>query len=238
MSIEPSPTPESPAVPNRVASVDTYRGAVMFLMMAEVLEFERVAKGFPESPIWKFLAFHQSHVEWGGCSVHDMIQPSFSFLVGVALTFSLAGRVRRGESTGKSIRHAALRALLLIALGVFLRSVGRKMTNFTFEDTLSQIGLGYLPLFLIGLGRPWVRWVALGVILVGTWGAFEAYPAPPADFAYPSVGVPLDWPHPRDRPPLALEQEREPVLELRPLVPQPVSPGKTRSATTAGATPP
>ena len=76
---------------------------------------------------------------------------------------------------------------ILIALGVFLRSEGRKMTSFTFEDTLTQIGLGYLPLFLIGMARPWVRWVALGVILVGYWIAFTAYPSPASDFDYKSV---------------------------------------------------
>jgi heparan-alpha-glucosaminide N-acetyltransferase len=191
--VQPSEPPVSPPV--RIASVDTYRGAVMFLMMAEVLELAEVAKALPDRPLWKTLAFHQSHVEWTGCSVHDMIQPSFSFLVGVALPFSLASRLRRGESTGWATLHAAWRAFVLIALGIFLRSVGRKMTNFTFEDTLTQIGLGYLPLFLIGLAKPWVRWVALGVILVGDWGAFAAYPLPPADFDYPSVGVPADWPH-------------------------------------------
>ena len=43
---------------------------------------------------------HQSHVEWTGCSLHDLIQPSFSFLVGVALPFSLASRLARGQSQG------------------------------------------------------------------------------------------------------------------------------------------
>jgi heparan-alpha-glucosaminide N-acetyltransferase len=182
-------------LPNRVASVDAYRGAVMFLMMAEVLRLSRVAKAFPDSPTWQALSFHQSHVDWGGCSVHDMIQPSFSFLVGVALPFSMASRARRGESTTRSILHAAWRALILIALGIFLRSGGRKMTNFTFEDTLTQIGLGYLPLFLIGMARPWVRWVALGVVLVGYWGAFAAYPVAGPDYDYQAVGVSADWKH-------------------------------------------
>ena len=194
MSTDPSPSME-PTLPARIASVDTYRGAVMFLMMAEVLRLSRVARSFPDSPVWQALSFHQSHVEWRGCSVHDMIQPSFSFLVGVALPFSLASRLRRGDSLGKSIAHAAWRALILIGLGIFLRSMGREKTNFTFEDTLTQIGLGYLPLFLIGLARPWVRWAALVVILVGYWGAFVAYPVAGPDFDYPAVGVPADWPH-------------------------------------------
>jgi heparan-alpha-glucosaminide N-acetyltransferase len=188
----PPTQPVSP--PSRIASVDTYRGAVMLLMMAEVLDLSKVAKAFPESATWQWLAFHQSHVEWTGCSVHDMIQPSFSFLVGVALPFSLASRLRRGESLRFATLHAAWRAFLLIALGIFLRSIGRKMTNYTFEDTLTQIGLGYFPLFLIGLARPRVAWIALGVILVGYWAAFAAY-TPGAEFDYKSVGVSPDWRH-------------------------------------------
>ena len=78
--------------PARLASLDAYRGFVMFLMLAEVLGFSHVAKARPDSALWRFLAHHQSHVEWIGCSLHDLIQPSFSFLVGVALPFSLASR--------------------------------------------------------------------------------------------------------------------------------------------------
>src|SRR5687768_13240240 len=82
----------------RLASIDAYRGLVMFLMMAEVLQLCRVASALPESGVWKFLCFHQSHAEWIGCSLHDLIQPSFSFLVGVALPFSIAGRTAKGQS--------------------------------------------------------------------------------------------------------------------------------------------
>jgi predicted acyltransferase len=67
-------------------------------MMGEVLRLCAVAKALPNSVIWRFLCWHQSHVEWAGCSLHDLIQPSFSFLVGVALPFSLASRAARGQS--------------------------------------------------------------------------------------------------------------------------------------------
>lgn len=166
----------------RVGSIDAYRGFVMFLMMAEVLRLAAVAKAVPDSDVWRWLAYHQTHVEWRGASLHDLIQPSFSFLVGVALPFSLASRRRRSEPLWFSLAHAAWRALLLIFLGVFLRSVGRPSTNFTFTDTLAQIGLGYFPLFLIGLGPPKLRWAALVIILAGYWTAFALYPLPSADF--------------------------------------------------------
>src|SRR5213079_1997443 len=120
----------------RLASLDAYRGFVMFLMMAEVLRLCRVAAALPESGFWKFLCHHQSHVEWYGCSLHDLIQPSFSFLVGVALPFSIASRIARGQSKLHMMLHAFWRALLLICLGFFLRSTNASQTNFTFEDTL------------------------------------------------------------------------------------------------------
>jgi predicted acyltransferase len=183
------------AVPARVASVDAYRGLVMFLMMAEILHVGRVARAFPDSPVWQFLSFHTSHVEWTGCSLHDLIQPSFSFLVGVALPFSIASRVGRGQSFGRMFVHALWRSLLLVLLGIFLRSVGQHQTNFTFEDTLTQIGLGYTFLFLLGFCSRLGQLLALVAILAGYWAAFALYPLPGADFNYPDVGVPSDWPH-------------------------------------------
>jgi predicted acyltransferase len=193
-----APTTAERQPPARVASVDAYRGFVMFLMMAEVLRLGRMAKAFPDSPVWQLLGYHQTHVEWAGCSLHDLIQPSFSFLVGVALPFSIATRVARGQGVGRMTVHAVWRSLVLIFLGVFLRSVGRPRTNFTFEDTLSQIGLGYVPLFFLGLMMPrrrWVVWLALVAILVGYWAAFALYPLPGPDFDYAAAGAKPDWEH-------------------------------------------
>jgi predicted acyltransferase len=128
-------------------------------------------------------------VEWAGCSLHDLIQPSFSFLVGAALPFSIVSRRQKGQSFGRMLFHAVWRAVLLVALGVFLRSTNTAQTRFTFEDTLSQIGLGYVFLFLLGFARPWGQWLALVAILVGFWVAFWLYPAPGPDFNYEAVGV-------------------------------------------------
>ena len=177
----------------RLMSMDAYRGFVMFLMMAEILHLSRVAAAHPGNLFWKVLALNQSHVEWFGCTLHDLIQPSFSFLVGVALPYSLAGRVARGQSSQKAFLHAAWRALVLILLGVFLRSVGREQTNWTFEDTLSQIGMGYLFLYALGHRSMKAIWAAFVLVVVGYWLAFVLYPLPPAGFDYTQVGVPADW---------------------------------------------
>lgn len=181
-------TPNNPTPP-RVTSVDALRGFVMLLMVAECLQLPKVAQQYPDEPVWQAVRFHTTHVEWIGCSLHDLIQPTFSFLVGAAAVFSLANRKARGESFWKSLLHAVFRAAFLVAWGVIMRSFGTGRTNFTFEDTLSQIGLGYVPLFLLAHLQP--RWwlVALGVVLVGYWAAFALYPLPPEGFDYAAVSA-------------------------------------------------
>jgi predicted acyltransferase len=160
----------------RNQSLDAYRGSAMLLMMAEVLHLPQIAKAIPESPVWAWLAAQQSHVAWVGCSLHDLIQPSFSFLVGAALPYSLAARQAAGQSERNQFAHALWRSLLLVMLGIFLRSTNRPMTNFTFDDTLTQIGLGYPFLFLLGRRPPKWAWIFGAVILVGCWLAWMLYP--------------------------------------------------------------
>ena len=166
----------------RNLAIDTYRGFVMLLMMAEVVQLSRVAKALPGNGFWNFLAYHQTHVEWAGCSLHDTIQPGFSFLVGVALPYSIAARIARGGTFRSMFFHALWRSLLLVALGVFLRSTHAAQTYYTFEDTLSQIGLGYPLLFVLAYRPPRWQWAALGVLLFGYWLAWALYPAQPVGF--------------------------------------------------------
>jgi len=188
-----TPTPLQVVTPVRVASLDAYRGFVMLLMMGSVLGFVAIAKSLPQSELWAFLGHHQNHVEWAGGSLHDLIQPSFSFIVGVALPFSVMARLARGQTRGALAAHAFLRAFILILLGTFLSSDGEPMTVFHFGDTLSQIGLGYGFLFLLGFRPVRDQWIAFTVILVGYWLAFALYPLPGPDFDYAKVGVTSDW---------------------------------------------
>jgi predicted acyltransferase len=113
-------------------SMDVYRGFVMLLMAGELLEFSHLHEAFPGNALLAFLGYNQSHVDWAGCSLHDLIQPSFSFLVGVALPYSLASRIARGASVQSQFAPALRRSLILILLGIFLRSTHSTQTYFTF----------------------------------------------------------------------------------------------------------
>ena len=84
--------------PKRNVAVDAYRGLVMLLMMGEVMQWAAVSHAYPHSLFWRILAFNQTHVEWAGMSLHDTIQPGFTFLVGVAMPYSIASRIRKART--------------------------------------------------------------------------------------------------------------------------------------------
>jgi heparan-alpha-glucosaminide N-acetyltransferase len=184
-------TPAGQILPGRLSSIDAYRGFVMLLIMAQVLHPNMI----PNSKFWNAIwVYGQDHVQWVGFILHDVIQPSFSFLVGVVLPFSIAGRMMQSQSKGRLTAHAIWRALVLIFLGIFLRSLSKNQTYWTFEDTLTQIGLGYAFLFALAWRPMRDQWIALVLILVGFWAAFALYPAPSPDYNYKAVYVNDQWP--------------------------------------------
>src|SRR5262249_27903107 len=129
------------------------------------------------------------HVEWRGCAFWDLIQPSFMFMVGVAMPFSDASRRARGESWRRRLGHAVVRALILIALAGFLASHGRPYPHASLVNVLGQIGLGYTFVFLLLGCRPMVQLAAAAAILVADWLLFALYPLPDAEFPFARYGA-------------------------------------------------
>lgn len=198
--VQPRPAeaaaPPPSEVDRRLTSLDVFRGFTMLFMASEIMRIPQVMRTFTENPVAQFIAWNLEHVPWVGTSPWDMIQPAFMFMVGVSLPFSIASRRRKGQSFAHMFGHTVYRALVLILLGIYLRSSARPQTYFTFEDVLTQIGLGYVFLFLLAyFARPAMQWVAAGAILVGYWILFAAFPLPPPGFDTTTVGVPADWPH-------------------------------------------
>src|SRR5215210_2891267 len=176
-----APPPRSAEPTQRLVSLDVFRGLTMLFMASEIMRIPAVAQQFADSRVAQWLAFGLDHVPWTGFVPWDLIQPSFMFMVGVALPFSVASRRAKGQPFAAQLGHAVRRALILILLGVFLRSQGRAQTHWTFEDVLTQIGLGYVLLCLLAHARPRAQGTAAGAILFATWLAFVLYPLPPRD---------------------------------------------------------
>ena len=62
----PAPKPE---IGERLGSLDAFRGTIMLLMLNEATRLPLVARSFPHSAIWAFIAFNTEHVDWQGCSL-------------------------------------------------------------------------------------------------------------------------------------------------------------------------
>jgi predicted acyltransferase len=179
--------------PLRLVSLDAYRGFIMLAMASGGFALPRVAHDFPDNPFWAFLASQADHVAWVGCSFWDLIQPSFMFMVGVAMPYSYASRKAKGEADGTIWVHTIYRAVILVLLGIFLSSNWSPRTNFTFVNVLTQIGLGYAFVFpLLGRGLK-LQLGALAAVLVGYWLWFLLFPLPAPGFDHASVGWAKDW---------------------------------------------
>src|SRR5258708_39081368 len=128
----------------RLVSLDAYRGLTMLAMASGGLGLHRVAQKFPDSRFWQIVGYQFEHVPWVGCALWDLIQPSFMFMVGVSMAYSCASREAHGQSYSRMFRHACMRSLILLLLGIFLPSDVRTRTNFTLEVVLPQLGVVYV----------------------------------------------------------------------------------------------
>lgn len=170
--------------PARLQSLDAYRGAIMFLLLCG-----GIYQSLSSVPGWHWLAVQNEHVEWKGCVFWDLIQPSFMFMVGMALPFSSSRRSAEGQDQRKLFLHTLWRAFVLVALGVFLTTGTNKQPVFAFHNVLAQIGLGYVFLTLL-VGRGWkVQAGAIGVIAVATWAAFALTPIARSATDYKALGI-------------------------------------------------
>lgn len=155
----------------RLLSLDAFRGFIMIMMASSGFGFAEMAKAQPDSAVWSFLASQTSHREWAGCSFWDLIQPSFMFMVGLAMAWSYAKRRESGQGFFGLLIHAKIRAVVLVLLGVLLASKNQKETLWIFTNVLAQIGLGYIFLFILwSLG--WEAQIALCIVILAGYGAW------------------------------------------------------------------
>ena len=133
--------------PDRVLSVDFFRGFTMFMLVTGVTNiFHELAKNDMGGSVIALLSRQFEHAEWQGLYAWDLVQPFFMFIVGVAMPFSLSKRLARGDSWKKAFLHALSRSFWLLALGFML---GSDRDSYAFQNVLAQLSFTYLVAFLI-----------------------------------------------------------------------------------------
>ena len=140
----------SSQAPERLLSLDFFRGATMFLLIAEFTHlFSVLYDPALEGTVLYFIGMQFHHHPWNGLRFWDLIQPFFMFIVGVAMPYSLANRKKRGHAQSQITRHAFQRAFLLLLIGWGLYCIGPGKIVFRFQNVLAQLSVTYILAFLV-----------------------------------------------------------------------------------------
>jgi heparan-alpha-glucosaminide N-acetyltransferase len=176
---------------DRLISLDAYRGLIMLMLISHGFGFS-VLENYPN---WAWLARQVDHAAWTGCTFWDLIQPAFTFMVGMAMPFAFARRQAQGAATFDLFKHVAWRALVLIVLSNVLSNFnsGKPGPVLQYINVLCQIAFGYVMCFFIT--RLKFRWqVACAVgLLAGHWALFAMFPGPEGPFSKTgNIGAVID----------------------------------------------
>ncbi len=168
------PPAKSPT--GRLVSLDAYRGFIMLLLVSEGLGFSVLRN----HPGWEWLAGQVDHTQWEGCTFWDLIQPAFTFMVGMAMPFAFAKRKAEGATDRSVFGHVAYRALMLVVLSNVFSNWGPadKSLRLQLINVLSQIAFGYLICFFVMRLRFRSQVITGAAMLAGFWALFAVFPGP------------------------------------------------------------
>ncbi len=158
----------------RLLSLDVYRGFIMLLLVSGGFGFS-VLRNYPN---WAWLSRQVDHAAWEGCTFWDLIQPAFTFMVGVAMPFAFARRLAEGAKTWGVFRHVAWRALILIALSNIYSNWGSSRGHLSFQliNVLCQIAFGYMLCYWIMRLSFKYQVLTAVAMLAGYWGSSPRSP--------------------------------------------------------------
>jgi predicted acyltransferase len=162
---------------SRLRSLDIFRGITIASMILVN------SPGAPEDTYAPLL-----HAQWIGWTFADTIFPFFLWIVGVALTLSLAAHLERNEGQATVFQHALQRSVLLFVCGVALEALVFPIRSFPyfafgsyvqFTGVLQKIAICYLAAVAIFLWSSWravIVWIiALNLVYLGL---LLLYPVP------------------------------------------------------------
>jgi predicted acyltransferase len=120
------------------------------------------------------------HAAWNGCTPADLIFPFFLFIVGVAVTFSVAPALRLRHSRPQLVAKILRRALLLFGLGVFLNGFPLfDWSALRIPGVLQRIALCYGGAACIVLALSIrAQIVVTAALLLGYWALVGLVPVP------------------------------------------------------------
>jgi predicted acyltransferase len=112
-------------------------------------------------------------VEWEGFHFYDFIFPLFQFLMGVSMVYSIDKRLTLGDTKGRILLHALVRAMWMVVIGFFIHG---KLQTWNIQkmqlsySVLEMLALGYLIAVVLVLYTSLRgQIIAVAVFLIGYW---------------------------------------------------------------------
>jgi predicted acyltransferase len=153
----------------RLVSLDAFRGATIALM---------VVVNSPGDGAHAYAPLN--HADWHGWTPTDVVFPSFLWIVGVAMTLSLAKRVAAGVPRSRLFLQILRRAAILYGLGLVLYGFpDYNLTTLRLLGVLQRIAICYAiaaAIYLTTSIRGQIAWIA-GLLTV-YWMLMTLMPVP------------------------------------------------------------
>jgi len=168
-------------VPQRVLSVDVLRGiTIAFMILVN------------DPGDWSHVYSQLDHAKWNGWTLTDLVFPTFLFLIGMSIIFSVQSRITRGDSRLALAGHIVRRAAIIFAIKIFLSAYPHfHLTHLRIYGVLTRIALCYLCAGLICLITRKISHLALITValLVGYWALMRFVPV--SGFGVPTHDIPM-----------------------------------------------
>jgi predicted acyltransferase len=155
-----------PAAPERLGSLDAFRGFVMlWIIGGEGLMVGLAALG--HNRVIDTVVYELSHSPWQGLRFYDCIWPSFMLMVGVSVPLSFAKRSLT-QTYQQQLAHAAKRTIVLFLLGSARESISLGSPYLIeLSSALQPIAIAYFVAVLV-VRKSWRFQALLGAgILAG-----------------------------------------------------------------------
>jgi predicted acyltransferase len=165
----------------RLVSLDVLRGITIAFM---ILVNDNGSLTYAYWPL--------KHSAWNGWTPTDLVFPTFLFLVGVSIVFSMQARLARHESRASLLRHIFTRAIILFLLGIVVNGFPFfPLTTLRIYGVLQRIAICYLGVSILYLLSRKVAVLAASAVaaLVGYWILMRFVPVP--HFGVPTHSIPL-----------------------------------------------
>jgi len=154
----------------RITSIDALRGlTIAFMILVN------------DPGDWSHVYPPLDHAEWNGFTPTDLVFPTFLFLVGCSIVFSISSRLSRGIPRGRIALQIIRRAAIIFALKMFISAYPHfHLAHLRIYGVLTRIALCYL---IAGLIFLYVRSVKpliaiTAAMLIGYWILMRFVPIP------------------------------------------------------------